>query len=121
VTKKHHAFNEVNHGQYTAEEWEFIHEIQLFQERRNVRYPTCRQILAIAKALGYRQQSAERLSNERRLFLIGEKSRRKLRKAERLELIGLQIEHGKRLDALQPPPWEKLEELEAFARSLDVR
>jgi hypothetical protein len=54
----------------------------------------------------------------RRVFLIDKKFQQGLTQAEELELHELQAEHGAYLDAIQPPPFDKLEALEAFARQL---
>jgi hypothetical protein len=39
---------------------------------------------------------------------------------EQEELDEWQAEHGAYLDTIQPPPFDKLEKLEAFARSLNT-
>lgn len=59
------------------------------------------------------------LKNRRRVFLIDKKFQVGLSQAEEAELEELQAEHGEYLDTIQPPPFDKLEELEAFARNLN--
>jgi hypothetical protein len=61
------------------------------------------------------------LKNRRRVALIDKKFQRGLSPAEDAELDELQAEHGAYLDAIQPPPFVKLEELEAIARQLNTR
>jgi hypothetical protein len=40
---------------YTAEEWEFIRAVAEYQKRFRRRYPTWREVLHIARCLGYRR------------------------------------------------------------------
>jgi hypothetical protein len=40
---------------YTAEEWEFIRAVAEYQKRFRRRYPTWREVLHIARCLGYRK------------------------------------------------------------------
>jgi hypothetical protein len=60
------------------------------------------------------------LKNRRRVALIDKKFQEGLSLAEDAELNELQVEHGTYLDAIQPPPFDKLEELEAVARQLNT-
>jgi hypothetical protein len=60
------------------------------------------------------------LKNRRRVALIDKKFQGGLSPAEDAELDELQAEHGAYLDAIQPPAFDKLEELEAVARQLNT-
>lgn len=40
---------------YTAEEWDFIRAVGEYQKRFRRRYPTWREVLHIARCLGYRK------------------------------------------------------------------
>jgi hypothetical protein len=42
-------------SEITAEEWEFMQAIQAYQTRTGRRFPTWREIFAIARDLGYRK------------------------------------------------------------------
>jgi len=41
--------------QYTADEIQFMLAVQRWRERHRGAHPSCRDVLAVAKALGYRQ------------------------------------------------------------------
>jgi hypothetical protein len=57
-------------------------------------------------------------NNRRRLFLIHKQYEAGLSSSEEAELFALQKQHGDYLDTIQPPPFDRLEKLENFARSL---
>lgn len=40
---------------FTPDEWEFIRAVRAYQARTKRRYPTWREILAVARELGYRK------------------------------------------------------------------
>jgi hypothetical protein len=40
---------------YTADEWEFIRAVAAYQKRFRRRYPTWREVLLVARCLGYRK------------------------------------------------------------------
>ena len=40
---------------FTPDEWEFIRAVRAYQLRTERRYPTWREILAVARSLGYRK------------------------------------------------------------------
>ena len=42
-------------GDYTPEEWEFIRAVAQYQERFGRRFPSWREVLHIARCLGYRK------------------------------------------------------------------
>jgi hypothetical protein len=42
-------------GDYTAEEWDFIRAVAAYQKRFRRRFPTWREVLHIARCLGYRK------------------------------------------------------------------
>jgi hypothetical protein len=71
-------------------------------------------------SLGGPEPDPWEFKNRRRVFLIDKSFQGGLSQAEQAELDELQAEHGAYFDAIQPPPFDKLEELEAFARQLKV-
>lgn len=40
---------------YTADEWEFIRAMAMYQKREDRRYPAWSEVLAVVKSLGYRR------------------------------------------------------------------
>ena len=60
------------------------------------------------------------MNNHRRIFLIDKKFQSGLSQPEQAELEELQDKHGAFLAAIQPLPLDRLEELEAFARNLNL-
>jgi hypothetical protein len=45
-------------GDYTADEWEFIQAVAAYQKRFRRRYPSWREVLHVARCLGYRKVAA---------------------------------------------------------------
>jgi hypothetical protein len=45
-------------GEYSADEWEFIRAMAAYQKRFRRRYPAWREVLHVARCLGYRKVAA---------------------------------------------------------------